>query len=141
MAEICPRFTPGPWKFTGECNWDKHEDHTCQYCGSMHPDTFMARVEAGTVSLGSTDKSYKVYVSNKGGEGFKQTYRDCPKDAKCTGPDDCTHWVTRPHDHVKFYFMHLSEQQRKRFVDMMNERGKLIFGSDIGFYVKPFFVA
>jgi hypothetical protein len=133
---ICPKFSPGPWAFTGECDWDRHPDNTCQYCGSINPDVFMARIEAGTVELGPTDKSYKVYVV---GEGFQQSFRDCPKDAKCTGPDDCTHWVTRPHSHMKFYFEHLSFEQRSRFVDLFNEK-KLKFEGGEGFYVLPFFM-
>jgi len=135
---ICPRFEPGPWKFTGECNWDRHPDNTCQYCGSMNPDTLMARIRAGTVRITGTDKDYKIYVDNEGGEIFKQTYRDCPPDSKCT-LDDCTHWVTRPHDHAKFYFQHLSFTQRKQFVELFNEGG-IKFAEGGMFYVWPFFM-
>lgn len=157
QRDICPRFTPGPWIFTGECNWERHPDRSCQYCGSMHPDDFMARVEAGTASLGATDKNYKVYVANAGGDSFKQTYRDCYdknpdgsmkfdahrrvviKPPECHGPDDCTHWVTRDTDHAKFYFYHLSEDQQRRFVDLLNAKA-LKFEGGIGFYVRPFFI-
>jgi hypothetical protein len=137
MNELCPRFQPGPWKFTGECNWDRHPDGTCQYCGSMNPDTFMARVEAGTVLLGPTDKNYKVYVRNNGGDGFKQTFRNCPPSAACT-PENCAHWVTRDHDNQKFYFEHLSVDQRKRFVELFNAQ-KLQFDGG-SFYTLPFFM-
>lgn len=138
MSDICPRFQPGPWTFTGESNWDRLPDGTCQYCGSMNPDTFMARVEAGTVLLGATDKSYKVYVRNNGGDGFKQTYRDCPPKSPCT-PEDCTHWVTRDHDNQKFYFEHLSVDQRIRFVELFNDK-KLNFEMGGSFYTLPFFM-
>lgn len=137
--EICPRFSPGPWKFDGKCHWDKREDGCCDYCGSLNPDVFMARVEAGTVTLGTTDKSYKVYVNNAGGEDFKQTYRNCPRDSKCTGPDDCTHWTTRPMSSHKFYFQHLGHEQQARFVELYNDR-KLRFEGGFGFYVLPFFM-
>jgi hypothetical protein len=35
----------------------------CDYCGSLHPDEFMARIKAGE-NIGPTDKSYKAYVGN-----------------------------------------------------------------------------
>jgi hypothetical protein len=37
----------------------------CDYCGSLHQDAFMERLEAGTISISGTDKNYKVYVENK----------------------------------------------------------------------------
>jgi hypothetical protein len=77
----------------------------------MPPDEFMALVEGGQVELGTTDKSYKVYVKNS------------------------TSGKTS-----KFYFQHLSIEQRKRFVEFMNEK-RLRFEGGIGFYVRPFFVA
>ncbi len=138
MTEICPRFEPGPWTFTGECDWEKHEDRTCQYCGSLHPDVLMARIEAGDVRISATDKNYKLYVSNAGGVPFKQTFRNCPPKADCTY-ENCTHWVTRERDTAKFYFQHLSIEQRKRFVDLFNE-GKLPFEEGDAFYVWPFFM-
>lgn len=114
------------------------DDGTCSFCGSLNPDVFMARVEAGDVQLEPTDKSYKVYVQNSGGEAFKRSYRDCPKGATCTGPKDCTHWVTREQPSSKFYFQHLSTAQRHRFVELMNaQRLKLAFPGH--FYVLPFF--
>ncbi|MDE2100447.1 MAG: hypothetical protein KGL39_24560 [Patescibacteria group bacterium] len=139
MSEICPHYSPGPWKFTGECKWDKNPDHTCDYCGSMHPEDLLARIEAGTVFIGATDKNYKIYVTNDGGAPFKQTYRNCPRDAKCTGPDDCTHWVTRERDDSKFYFQHFTElSQRQRFIDLYNSHKMKFRGGD--FYVLPYFV-
>jgi hypothetical protein len=76
----------------------------------------MARLEAGDIKLASTDKTYKVYVSNDGGEPFK--YAGAPK----------------------FYFQHLTENQMRRFVDIFNER-KIKFEDDLGFYVYPFFMS
>ena len=60
---------------------DRGGHMACSYCGSVHPDEFMAAVEAGEVELEPTDKSYKVYVT-----GGKLS-------------------------HDKFYFQHLSEAQ------------------------------
>ena len=55
---VCPRRwlpaesdKPDAWR----------EDNTCSFCGSLHPDEFLRRVEAGEV-LTPTDKSYKVYL-------------------------------------------------------------------------------
>lgn len=45
------------------------ENGTCSYCGSMNPDTLMEALEAGTVTIGATDKSYKIYV-----DGSKKFY-------------------------------------------------------------------
>jgi hypothetical protein len=104
----------------------------------MNPDDFMSRLESGTVRLGATNKSYKVYVSNAGGEPMRQTFRDCPRDATCT-PDDCAHWTTRETHQQKFYFEHLSHEQRARFVELLNDR-RLKFGDGESFYVLPFFM-
>ena len=57
-----------------------------------------------------TDKSYKVYV-----------------DVKANGAG-------------KFYFQHLSEQGRTRFIDLLNAK-KINFGEPGYFYVLPYFVA
>lgn len=113
-------------------------DDTCSFCGSLNPATLLARLEAGDVELGPTDKSYKVYVRNKGGAEFKQTYRDCGNEAKCTGPDDCTHWVTRETDSTKFYFQHFDEAQQNRFIELYNEK-RLQIGYPGHFYVRPYF--
>lgn len=138
---FCPRG-PGPGTvfkppFNGEATW--REDGTCSFCGSLNPDEFMRRLEAGDVEVGPTDKSYKVYVKNVGGAQFKQTYRDCPSDAPKHGPDDCTHWVTREVGDTKFYFQHLSPEQQ-RFIELYNER-RMRIGYPGHFYVTPFFCA
>ena len=111
----------------------------------------MARLEAGVVQLGSTDKNYKVYVENDGGEQFKQTYRNCPRDeervgtngnkymvSSCKGPTTCTHWVTREVSETKFYFQHLSAEQQSRFIELYNQK-RIKFQGGCGFYVLPFF--
>ena len=66
----CPRRAenPGHQSLSDHDTW--REDNTCSYCGSLNPDVFMARLEAGDVELIPTDKNYKVYVYNDGGEWF-----------------------------------------------------------------------
>lgn len=41
-------------------------------------------------------------------------------------------------DHTKFYFQHLSDEQRQRFVELYNQRQLKVL--DGGFYVLPFFM-
>jgi hypothetical protein len=119
-------------------------DNSCTFCGSLNPDVFMARLEKGDVSLTPTDKSYKVYIRNEGGEQFKQSFRDCysqspDRKPTCAGPDDCPHWVTREIGDTKFYFEHLSPEQQLRFLALLNER-KLRLNYPGFFYRLPFFL-
>lgn len=88
----CPRRDEDFIVRDGVDTW--RDNNTCSHCGSGHPDEFMRRVEAGDVALGATDKSYKVYVKALDGS------------AQFGGPAH------------KFYFQHLSVDQRKRFVDL-----------------------
>jgi hypothetical protein len=137
----CPRRPSGAETFRYE---NKPDDGTCDYCGSLDQDTFMARVEAGDVILCPTDKNYKVYVRNKGGAPFKQSYRtDKPAGVGevVKDPMDQSHWTwtTREATEAKFYFYHLSDAQRKRFVELLNDK-KLNLDYPGYFYQLPYFV-
>jgi len=135
----CPRRAEGfGHGEEGKDSW--REDNTCSFCGSLNPAEVLARVEAGTATLGPTDKNYKVYVKNSGGDPFKQTYRNCPRDSACKGPNDCAHWVTRPMQETKAYFQHFSKEQCLKFIDLLNAK-KLRLGYPGHFYVRPFFIA
>ena len=83
------------------------EKRRCKYCGSAHPDDFMQAVSNHQTTIGTTDKTYKVYVTN------------LPS--------------------IKFYFHHLSEEQKQRFVDIYNSR-QIKYQFDIPFSVLPFFM-
>jgi len=114
--QICPRArengaTLSMMKppFNGEMVW--RDNDTCSYCGSYNPDQLMARLEAGDIQLGPTDKDYKVYIENSGGE---------------------------PLSAIKFYFQHFDEEQKHRFIELHNE-GKLKIGMPGHFYRLPFF--
>jgi hypothetical protein len=147
----CPRSPIGEAKANGltgdspftdaysgaNSHWDE-EDNTCSYCGSLNNDYFMERLEAGDIECGPTDKSYKVYVRNKGGDPFKQHYRNCPPDSPRHMSEDCDHWVTREVQETKFYFQHLTHSQMRRFVELMNA-GKIALGAPGYFYTLPFF--
>ena len=110
-------------------------DNTCTYCGSLHPDIFIARLIAGDVELGTTHKDYKVYIVNASGEPFKQSYREGNLPfAGYDTPD----WVTRDIDQAKFYFQHLSIDQMKKFIELLNAN-KIKFQGGLRFSPLPFF--
>lgn len=113
---ICPRREedgtgPGSPYFESDNKDTYRGDDTCSYCGSLNPDIFMEWLEAGDVELTPTDKNYKVYV-----EGSKAR------------------------SHTKFYFQHLSPEQKMRFVALMNANA-LRLAEPGHFYVLPFFAS
>jgi hypothetical protein len=83
----------------------------CTYCGSMHPDDFMDAMREGA-TLGVTDKNYKAYV-----KGYKNN-----------GDNG-----------GKFYFQHLSREQKIEFVGLLNDK-KINFGYPGRFTVLPYFI-
>jgi hypothetical protein len=104
---------------------------SCSFCGSLHPDTFMAWMEAGG-EVTPTDKSYKAYIKcplpnprygevtegeTEGGSKFTQVYGS----------------------EAKFYFQHLSDDQKRRFVGLYNDRTMKV-GYPGHFYQSPFFM-
>lgn len=138
-------------------------DDTCSYCGSLSPDRFMREVEAGTCRLGTTDKNYKVYVYLAEDQPDKLRCIGSSNAKEQPGPDwkrprDLTSlelqaeylsardndWVLikprGPVRHAKFYFQHLSLEQQKRFIELMNAK-TLNFSGGYGFYRLPFFAA
>jgi hypothetical protein len=116
--DFCPRRLEDGRAREGSDTW--RENGTCSYCGSLHPDVLMAAIEAGEVTLGPTDKSYKIYVSPK--EGVELT----PPRA---------HLLPK---HAKFYFQHLSKEQQDRFIAVHNEK-RMSIDYPGHFYVTPFF--
>lgn len=123
---------------------NKPDDQTCDYCGSIFGDAFMARLEAGDVTLDPTDKSYKVYVHNDGGAPFLQAYRiDQPSKPGEVMKDPMDQskweWATRERQECKFYFQHLSEEQKRRFVELLNAK-KLRLNYPGRFYRLPYFI-
>jgi hypothetical protein len=110
---FCPRGpgadSPFHAPFNGEASW--REDGTCSYCGSLKPELLFQQIEKGA-ELGPTDKSYKAYVKLV--------------DHSVRGAG-------------KFYFQHLSFEEKMRFIDLWND-GKLNIGFPGHFYVLPFFM-
>lgn len=116
----CPRRL-----YAGQSDDFWREDNTCSYCGSLNPETFMSRLEAGDVQLSPTDKTYKVYLRNReGGRPFMQTYRT---DSDRTGDASKHTWETRETSQMKFYFDHLGESQMQRFVELYNDKKLNVF--------------
>ena len=117
--QTCPRRVGelGPWeRGKGLDTWAiRDQMRTCSFCGSLHPADFMDLIEQGWV-VGPTDKNYKVYLS---------------------GP--------AMRDQAKFYYQHLSGEQRARFVELSNNAALGIdpamhIGDPGYFYVQPFFM-
>jgi len=77
----------------------------------MHPDDFMEAVREGA-ELGTTDKDYKVYVTG---------YRNNGQNGG------------------KFYFQHLSADQRHEFIQLLNDR-RVHLGWPGYFTVLPYFI-
>jgi hypothetical protein len=131
----CPRaFSGAPMADFTFLN--RPDDGTCDYCGSLTGNDFMRRVEAGDVVLIPTDKAYKVYLKNDGGQEFKQSYRT---DNSQSANQETWTWTTRPQSQQKFYFQHLSVAQMTRFVALLNAK-KLKLDVPGHFYVTPYFV-
>ncbi len=110
----CPRRQGAPFVEPEYDTWNNRDGYpACSYCGSLHPDTFMQAVRDGVVISG-TDKSYKAYI------------RELP----VSGTDIL--------NHAKFYYMHLSQDQKGEFVHLYNERK--IVTDEFGLYTLPFFM-
>lgn len=89
----------------------------CSYCGSVSGDAFMAFVRAGG-EVGPTDKNYKAYLHD--------TKDDSGLTVRIKAPG------------MKFYFQHLSEEQKMEFIDLLNA-GKVRVGYPGHFYRLPYF--
>jgi hypothetical protein len=123
----------------------------------------MEHLEAGDVQLTPTDKNYKVYIDtpdpNAGvptiyssanfpqtGEGWVQVTKEnrdsLPLSDWQSKHWEDGHWVKvepkRALAHHKFYFQHLTPEQRIRFVELLNAN-KLSLEYPGHFYVLPFF--
>jgi hypothetical protein len=85
-------------------------DGSCSYCGSISPGEFWRRVTAGYEVI-PTDKNYKAYVRD-GSE----------------------------HGENKFYFQHFGDEDKRRFIEAVND-GSMRIGYPGHFYRLPFFCA
>jgi hypothetical protein len=121
---VCPRREEAPPGWVAQHpdhDWweDRRGVRCCSWCGSVNPDDVMAHLRDGSWALGPTDKNYKAYVS----------------------VTDVDHDSGQPSEgkHVgKFYFQHLSDEQRREFINRLNAKAFPI-GMPGHFYVLPFF--
>lgn len=99
-----------PFRMSGK-NLDEYRaDGTCSYCGSVSQEAFLAFVEAGG-EVGPTDKSYKAYLHST---------------------DDV------PAPGIKFYFQHLDQAGRDKFIELYNAN-RMRIGYPGHFYSLPYF--
>lgn len=155
----------GPWEREEHLDtWiDRDSVRACSFCGSMHPEDFLLAVES-SCKVTPTDKSYKVYVdlpdpragqlrvisaiTFEPGEdswgagrwvkvGRKQR-RDLKRDGWVLGDYRYVMYAPRDTLHRKFYFQHLDESQRQRFIDLHNG-GAMRLDFPGHFYCTPYF--
>lgn len=142
-----------------ESGW--REDGTCSYCGSIAPDALFSAIASG-YTLGPTDKRYKVYVDRPnplaGQPSIRAAANFRPSDDYVQVTEETLAamraisrmtigvgtWVQVGVEPAlrtdKFYFQHLSPDEQRRFVDLLNA-GAIRIGPPGRFYVLPFFVA
>ncbi len=103
MSFSCPR------RFLPKENADVWRgDSTCSYCGSTKPAKILDEIRKRAVTIGPTDKNYKIYLEY---------------------PDRRT---------KKAYFQHFSADERKEFLELLNNKTMQI-GYPKHFYVLPYF--
>lgn len=110
-APPCPRQAEATMlvQMQHKTRWER--DGTCSYCGSLSEEAFFEAVAAGA-EVGPTDKSYKAYLHG-------------PKAPRVRGA-------------AKFYFQHLSDEGRTKFISLYNEK-RMNIGAPGHFYVRPYF--
>ncbi|MEZ0089953.1 hypothetical protein [Streptacidiphilus sp. EB129] len=132
---------------------------SCSYCGSLHPDRFMELVREGWI-VEPTDKSYKAYLGKPLTAGEKTERKEkwlarftddeivAGAQARGETPEQHRAGLAEFYDrdaHVnsagmqaKFYFQHLSPEQRSEFIELHNSR-RMAIGTPGYFYTRPFF--
>lgn len=155
VAHKCPRRHESMHEMHPDFDKDDgwREDKTCTWCGSLHPDAFMQAAESG-VEIQPTDKDYKSYLDlpnpDVGKPVLFSTWNNPPADVlerikgdpnwKQTGPRSWEEYRPAPaRRHHKFYFQHLSDEQRRHFVELLNAKAVKI-GYPGRFYRMPFFI-
>lgn len=159
-GETCPRRIeePGPWEHAiGLDSWRPPRNNdmlgghvrTCSFCGSMHPDDLMEGLRSGGLLLGPTDKDYKVYVheavdeamlgrarakARQQGEQIGVAFEQLDEHVRIQ-----TLAASHGRDVGKFYFMHLAEEQKREFIELLNVR-RFQIGYPGFFYVMPYFI-
>lgn len=157
----CPRQDEGAMAVQREHVQSWRPDATCSYCGSLSQEAFFAAAEAGC-ELGPTDKNYKVYVDlvepnpdelrvmsstisreRPAGEGWIELTPELAAKHKWKPWGVGRMWVTLeprgPKRFGKFYFQHLDDAGRDKFIALLNAKA-LNIGMPGYFYALPFFI-
>ena len=161
MKQRCPRRGENPASdsiFPGDDTWRTRDGYqSCSYCGSMHQDDMMEMALAGA-EIGPTDKNYKMYIKvpdPKAGQRVKIGRTSGPVRRNSNGEWSIekptiierirgrysrpVYGVAGEQKTAKFYFQHLTEEQKEIFVGLINDK-KLNLGYPGRFYRLPFFV-
>lgn len=149
------------WRADRGLAGQNHVGLSCSFCGSLHPDRFMELLRDGWV-LGPTDKRYKAYLGKPlsadeiaarkarwlDGDSIVRAIRELgERDGKTPeqiGADLECEWTERQipglgsGQEAKFYYQHLSEAQKREFIDLHNAH-RLTVGYPGSLYVLPFF--
>lgn len=149
--QTCPRRMSefGPWEHEPNLDtWRPDEPGpSCSFCGSLHPDRFMALVREGWI-VGPTDKNYKAYlgkpVSDEDCQQQKAAWVERMSPLGTEDRDALAALWEQEHAHprasreAKFYFQHLSGEQRAEFIRLHNG-GQMQVGYPGHFYQPPYF--
>lgn len=138
------------------------EDGTCSYCGSISPEQVFASIEEG-FHLTPTDKNYKVYVERRNPHAGKPSIRSSSNGKE--QPNWGTGWIKVTEENikslptlvltprvgdwvkvgvesemeeVKFYFQHFSEDDKRKFIELLNAK-RIRLRTPGFFYRLPFF--
>lgn len=119
---------------------------SCSYCGSLNADQFMELIREGCAVV-PTDKNYKAYVQRPFTD-TEQAERKADWLTRFTDLSEEAHAEMSAHwDREygaggrtvgKFYFQHLTPEQRTEFVELHNAR-QMKIGVPGYFYTPPFF--
>lgn len=93
---------------SGFATTDSWVHGNCSFCGSLNPDLFMKYIKLEGTKVEPTDKNYKCYLR---GNEFST---------------------------LKFYFRHLSCEQKDEFISLLN-KGEMVIDYPGRFYVTPYF--
>jgi len=157
--QVCPRRVEAPYQITEPPDsWQVRNDSEgrglgnglvcCSYCGSLRPEDFMEMIRRGYY-VAPTDKNYKVYVGRPLTDEEREAYKQMPhiKELLDAGVSESELTIPQHRDEAKFYFQHLSEEQKREFVDRYNARNKQSYpeyGMKLAypghFYRLPFFM-
>lgn len=115
----CPNSARGR-AYRGYRNEKQPDDGRCSWCGALRAEVFMSRLEARDVIvspyLGRRSTSLnQLFVRNMGGESFIESFREGPRAPGLKGL-----WSTRKVRDVRFYLNHLSEEQCRRFAELLD---------------------